>query len=372
MSDFFQHYRVEVGNPTPTAFCNSIDVYQDGTTPLWRDVDGRLWGMSGHSHMGHIGMFCGTCPEDMRELYPIQTAFSVGKAGEAFDAIRFPDGVLPRGSIWPFGLYICPGTHRFFCFFHNESGWNGHGTGYDAWGLCESPKKDSDFRHIGLMHSDDEGRTWHFDRWVLSGEQVGFTELYKPSDDSAAGQPFGIIHLGSGDFSLFADDDYLYLFYSIIRIDMHAEMWDGCDVFVARTRRRNDGVMGDFVKYYNGAFSEPGNLGRETAIAKNSWHPRVVRLKQHDLYLMSSCHIRTHVPQGVVENVIELRTSTDLLHWSEPIRAEKDGKPFGNHYCAIVPKGTENSPFACDDDFYFFLNHNGTDVIAWDAQLIEQ
>ncbi len=24
-------------------------------------------------------------------------------------------------------------------------------------------------------------------------------------------------------------------------------------------------------------------------------------------------------------------------------------------------------PFACDDEFYFYLNHNGTDLLAWDA-----
>ena len=370
MTDFFSRFRVEVGECHPTAMNNAGDIYQDGTTPLWRDTDGTLWGMSGHSHMGHIAMLRGRCLEDLQEVYPIQTQFAVGKAGDAFDGVRYPEGILPRGSIWPFGLYICPVTHRFFCFFHNETAWNGHGTGYDAWGLCETPKLDTDFRHIGLMHSDDEGRHWQFDRWVLTGETVGFTEKYNPNGDGTIGQPTGVIRLGSGDFSLFADEEFLYLFYNVLRVDMTAECWHGGDVFVARTRRRTDGVMGDFVKYYEGAFCEAGNLGKETPIATDSWHPRVVYLKNHHRYLMSSCALRAGATHGVVEDVIQLRVSDDLLHWSEPIRVTKDGRPFGNHYCAVIPKGSELSPFVCDDRFYFCLNHNGTDVLAWDAELV--
>ncbi len=367
--NFWDKYRITVGESRKTAFVNEIGVYQDGTTPMYRDKDGKLWAMSGHSHMGHIGMFCGTELTDMEERYPIQTNFSVGKAGEAFDGIRYPEGVLPRGSIWPFGLYICPNTHRFFCFFHNEGAWNSHGTGYDAWGSCDKPRVDSDFRHVGLMHSDDEGRTWDFDRWVLTGEQVCFTECYNPGAGIAVGQKAEIVSLGSGDFSMFEDGEYLYLFYNILRVDMPKEEWDGGDVYVARTRKRTDGVMGDFVKYYDGAFCEAGNLGKETPIARQSWHPRVVRLKEQGVYLMSSCHLRSHVAKGTVEDVMEIRIGTDLIHWSQPIRLEKDGRSFGNHYGAIIPKGADVSPFECGNEFYICLNHNGTDVVAWDGRL---
>ena len=80
-----------------------------------------------------------TCIEkdDMKKLYEINTNFCVGHADYAFSGIRYPEGNKPVGSIWPFGLYICPNTHRFFCFFHNETGWNGKGTGYDAYGYCK-------------------------------------------------------------------------------------------------------------------------------------------------------------------------------------------------------------------------------------------
>ena len=210
-----------VGPAYESPFLNKIDVYQDGTVPFCRDREGVLWAISGHSHMGHIGMFRGNNLTDMVEAYPLSYNFTVGSAEYAFNGIRYPEGIRARGSIWPFGLYICPVTNRFFAFFHNESGWNGHGTAYDALGPCEIPHYDSDFRHVGLMHSDDCGRTWTFDRWVLTAEQVCFTENYNPNGDLALGQKNGLVTLGSGDFSLYNDPDseYLYLFYNIITVD---------------------------------------------------------------------------------------------------------------------------------------------------------
>ena len=131
-----------------SVFLTRNGIFQDGTTPTFRDKDGKLWALSGHSHAGHIGVFSGTNISTLKELYVAETNFKIGAAGEAFDGVRYPDGIMSRGSVWPFGLFICPVTHRFFAFFHNETGWAGHGTAYDARGLCETPYLDSDFRHI--------------------------------------------------------------------------------------------------------------------------------------------------------------------------------------------------------------------------------
>ncbi len=46
-----------------------------------------------------------------------------------------------------------------------------------------------------------------------------------------------------------------------------------------------------------------------------------------------------------------------------------NGAPFGNHYGAVIPKGAHLSPFECGNEFYICLNHNGTDVVAWEAKL---
>ena len=369
MENFFKNNVFTIEEKTESPFMNKYGVYQDGTTPMYRDTDGRLWAMSGHTHMGHIGMFCGTCLDDLKEVYPIDTAFDVGRAGSAFCGVKYPEDILPRGSIWPFGLYICPGTHRFFCFFHNESGWNGHGTGYVIDGKGDG---EPDFRHIGLMHSDDEGRTWTFDRWVLTSEQVCFSEKYIPDRTVVKGQKKGLTCLGCGDFSLFTEPDgeYIYLYYNLLKIDSETGLWQSCDVYAARTRKRSDGVMGDFVKYYNGEFCEAGNLGKESPIVFNAWHPRVVYSKDHKIFGMSSTHTNWNVDSKyLVDGIMELRTSPDMLCWSEPRRVIYNGTYFGNHYTAIVSEDNSGQPYVVGDSFSILSGHNGTDVMRFKAKI---
>jgi hypothetical protein len=382
MEKFFDRYDLTIGERLRSPFLNAQDIYQDGTTPMYRDTDGTLWAMSGHSHMGHIGMFAGKSLDDMVERWPIITNFCVGHAEYAFSGIRYPEGILPRGSIWPFGLYICPKTHRFFCWFHNETGWNGNGTAYDAYGPCKKPRGDSDFRHVGLMHSDDEGKHWIFDRWVLTGHEAAFTERYNPGAGSAIGQQGETVRFGCGDFCMFieAGGDYIYLFYDIITMSIRDEgvKWLSCDAYVARCRRREDGLMGDFVKYYDGAFCEAGNLGRESAILRDAWHPRVVYSEPEGIYIMTSKPI-VATQRGEIEGVNERRQvmqvsmSEDLIHWSEPQIMYRDGKPWGNHYNAIVPDDTVSQPnILTSDRFSILNNHNGTDVDRYAARLVRK
>ena len=384
---FFEKYQLKIGEGRDTCFNHDNDIYQDGTAPMYRDVDGKLWAMSGHSHCGRIAMFSGTCLDDLKEAWKIQTNFCVGHADYAFDKIKYPEGIKARGSVWPFGLYICPNTHRFFCWFHNETGWKGRGTAYDAYGLCEQPKYDSDFRHVGLMHSDDEGRTWTFDRWVLTAYEVAMTEKYNPGAGNVIGQKEGIICLGSGDFSMFVepDGDYIYIFYNMSRLDMNAECtekaWKACDVYVARCLKRKDGTMGDFVKYYEGSFCEAGNLGRETAILPDAWHPRVVYNQKDETYYMTSkpiISIKNGKITGLENNGIggkamQICTSKDMISWSTPEVVYKDGVAWGNHYNAIVPDDDKNQPNVLTDNKFSILNnHNGTNVIRYSAELIEK
>ena len=123
MSIFPNDYKISVDPMRKTPFLKHTGIRCDGTTPLYRDVDGRLWTINGHSNDGRIAMFCGNTIDDMKELYTIKLNFCDGHADYAFDGIKYPEGIKARGCIWPFGLYICPGTHRFFCFFHNETAW---------------------------------------------------------------------------------------------------------------------------------------------------------------------------------------------------------------------------------------------------------
>ncbi len=65
MKKIFEQYELIIKDEQESPFMNKYGVYQDGTTPMYRDTDGRLWAMSGHSHMGHIAMFAGTCLDDI-------------------------------------------------------------------------------------------------------------------------------------------------------------------------------------------------------------------------------------------------------------------------------------------------------------------
>lgn len=339
--------KIVVGERYKSPFNWDVNIYQDGTVPFCRDKNGKLWAMAGHTNGGIVGMFCGSNLSDMKLEHPALFNFCMGHAEYAFNGIKYPEGVKARGGLWPFGLYICPKTNRFFAFFHNESGWKGCGTAYDSYGPCETPRIDSDFRHIGLIHSDDEGKHWTFDRWVLTAESVCFTDKYNPDGINVLGQKSGKVCLGSGDFSLYIPQksDYIYLFYSMITIDTESKKWLSCDAYVARARKRFDGIAGDFVKYYDGAFCEAGNFGKESVIVKDCWHPRVAYSELLGKYIMASSPINVNSDKNFVKDILELRTSDNLLKWSEPLTVKAGEKPFGAHYQAPVSFNAEGDPY---------------------------
>jgi hypothetical protein len=132
--------------------------------------------------------------------------------------------------------------------------------------------------------------------------------------------------------------------------------------------------MGDFVKYYDGSFCEAGNFGKETAIVRFAWHPRVTYSKKYNKYFMTSSRIK-HPPvfKGVVEDVMQIRESDDMIHWNEPIIANKDGSDFGNHYVAMIEDGTVGQPNVIEgDSFSILTNHNGTDVNRFVSKFIDK
>ena len=349
MKNLLSDYKLEVKAPTLTNIRREDNIVQDGTIPMCRDNEGTLWAICGHTNVGRVSMFKGQTIENLEEAWEIKTNFCVGHSDYAFAGVRYPEGIKSVGSIWPFGLYICPGTNRFFCFFHNESAWNGKGTGYDAYGYCEddTPRNDSDFRHIGLMHSDDQGKNWTFDRWVLTGEKPALTEVFNPGAGNVKGQKLADLYLGSGDFSLFVDpkSDYMYLFYDIIHQNGETKDWLSIDVYVARARKRDDGFMGDFVKYYEGSFCEAGNLGKETMLFKNCWHPRVLYSEVLGAYIMSYTGVNFGEMENVLDKSMYLRTSFDLVNWSEPILVEYNGEPLTNKYFAINSNEEDSQPY---------------------------
>ena len=68
--------------------------------------------------------------------------------------------------------------------------------------------------------------------------------------------------------------------------------------------------------------------------------------------------------------VMQISTSTDLLHWSKPEIVYKDGLPWGNHYNAIVPNDKISQPNVLTENTFSILNnHNGTDVVRYQAEI---
>ena len=125
--------------------------------------------------------------------------------------------------------------------------------------------------------------------------------------------------------------------------------------------------MGDFVKYYEGAFCEPGNFGRETAITHDTWHSRLAYSEKLGCYLMASSPIGKTPEEGIIADYMEVRTSQDMINWSEPVSFEKDGKRFGNHYQAIISyHGKGNPSVITGNEFTVMDCHNGTDVRCHD------
>lgn len=366
MDNLLEGVRFEIAPGGKTVFVNANDIYQDGTLPAWRDEKGMLWALSGHTHLGHIGVFAGQSIHRMRELYRLQTNFVCGRAGNAFDRVKYPEGVLPRGSIWPFGLWIHGPTGRFYAFFHNETGWNAGATGYTAYGQAAG---EPDFRHIGLMHSDDQGRTWDFDRWVLTSHESCYSERYRPDGLLDGGQKEGVICLGAGDFTLFVDpgEEYLYLFYTMLRYDMAGNTILSSDAYAARTAIRADGRIGDFVKYHQGMFCQPGNMGHESIIVHDAWHPAVVYSRALDCYVLSATSM-TAFREG--RDALTLRTGSDLVHWSDPVYVPGEGDSFKKPYFSLINPGESGAHNVIGDEFAILVCHNGTDLMQYHTRLV--
>ena len=68
--------------------------------------------------------------------------------------------------------------------------------------------------------------------------------------------------------------------------------------------------------------------------------------------------------------VMQISASEDMIHWSTPEIVYHNGKPWGNHYNAIVPDDKINQPnILASNEFSILNNHNGTDVVRYRVKL---
>lgn len=93
MKNLIKDKKLLIGNGYETPFANKADIYQDGTVPFCRDKTGKLWAIGGHSHMGHIGMFCGEDLTDMKEAYSVSLNFAWGMR-----IMPLTESLIPKAS----------------------------------------------------------------------------------------------------------------------------------------------------------------------------------------------------------------------------------------------------------------------------------
>ena len=90
-------------------------------------------------------------------------------------------------------------------------------------------------------------------------------------------------------------------------------------------------------------------------------------------FISYSCVQPTGNMKSVVQDIMEVRVSDDMIHWSEPVRLMDGEKEFGNHYVAMVADDKVNQPnIVVGDTFSILSNHNGTDVARHMARFAEK
>lgn len=355
-------WSIGAGADTPIGAAHGV--HPDSVPALCRDGEGALWAIAGHSGYGKIGVYRGETADRLEKLYDADLLFETGAAGAAFggEANRYPDGPLPRGEVWATGLWIvplsatrCPG--RFYALVHNETGWGAGSTGYTAFALEEG---EPDFRHIGMMYSDDQGKTWRFQGWVITAAEPCYTRLFRPDGITEGGQKPGIINLGAGDLSVFyrPDQSMLYCFYSMIRYNMDERRVVVDEVYVARAEVPESGEPGVFLKYHDGCFSSPGNGGAETPVMTGGAEPCAAFHRPTGLFLLTTYN-RTYWGSGPT---LQVCYSDDLVSWTSPVRCVQHHSELSMPYYGLANRDKSQPHHFLGEEFDLLVCSNNTDI----------
>ncbi len=345
--------KISVTTPVPTQFSNANGVWQDGQLAIAWDKKGTCWAILGHTNLGGITRWRGTCPEDLECVGPIKTDFELGEAGIAFDGTRYPDGPLSRGQFWPFGLWIDPDNGDFYLYIHNETGWSAGESGYTALAKTSG---EPDFRHIGLIRSTDQGENWSFVDWIITAHEVCWTENYRP-EDMGPGQSGDFYCLGAGDFCMFENpaDGYMYIFYTLSWQDRLDTAKYRNEICAARSPIEARGRCGTWKKLYEGAFTEDGNGGKETPVIVGGLLPCIRRSEALGKYIMT-----TYNPDAWKkgECTLQMSFSDDLIAWTPPRIIFDDRKDLSYPYYTMIPKDDMGRQFR------LYMESNGTDIMV--------
>ena len=348
----------------PTEISNQNDIHQDAVIGICRDKSGELWALAGHIGYGHIEVLRGTDASNLQTAYPIAINFEYGSAGNAFNGSRYPDGPFSRGEFWPTGFWIDHKTGWFHALIHNETGW---AAGTDAYTVYGQEEGEPDFRHIGYIYSKDQGRTWDFDRWVITAREPCYSELYRP-DHLTQGQAPGIVCLGAGDLSVFyrQETEELFLYYSMIWYDTDGRRTAADKIYCAKSSVGSDGKLREFQKYCDGSFCTTGNCGRESAILSGGAEPCVAYSETAGRFIMTTYN-RTQWEKNAP--TLQVSYSDDLVTWSEPEQCVSEHSELSLPYFTLVGRNAGKPHNHLGDSFHVLANTNNTDVMCFEVDV---
>ncbi|MHB9033502.1 MAG: hypothetical protein ACYC6L_10680 [Anaerolineae bacterium] len=333
-----------------TRWTNANGVCHDSMIAMGRDRSWRLWALFGHTRVGGITLWNGTSVDDLAKLGHVRFNFELGEAGFAFDGVPYPDGVSSRGGLWCMGLWIDHKDDTFYCYIHNETGWGAGATSYTARGYQEG---EPDFRHLGVIVSHDYGKSWDFGGWIISSPEPSWTTAFQ-LEGMTGGQDPDKFSLGAGDMTLFVNDEdqHLYIYFT-------KGGANGTHVYCAKAPMASNGLPGSWLKYYNGSFSEPGNLGQETPVCRNACEPCVVYSTHLKQYLLSSYNGKLwHSGQGACQ----IAFSSDPVHFGEPIPLDPNRKDLSYPYFTMCNANTSGNLTVVGQTYRLIYEGNGTDL----------
>ena len=211
-----------------------------------------------------------------------------------------PKGSFDNGYAGIYGAWNDPQTGEIRAIYHAE----------DQEGMNRLPNGVNGFyASVGLAISGDEGSTFRKAGRILAGHQP----------KNAQGRP----DQGCGEPSLVPDQGhhFLYCYYT----DHTREGNRGVQIGLARSPIADKGAPGSWMKYYEGAFSEPGLGGRETPVvaarpAADALFPNVTYSKALGKYAMVfNILYYADLREGqTAKGGIFGAFSEDLIHWSSP------------------------------------------------------
>ena len=230
--------------------------------------------------------------------------------GDSLDGVTKATQVLTNGAAGEFdngyagigGVYY-HSNGKLYALYHGE----------DQENLPDFPNGVNGFYvSVGLAISEDNGLSFSKAGQVLVCQKDKDWESYAGQADRGSGAPSCVKS---------KDGKYLYAYY----VDFSRVDWRGAQIFMARADVSSDPPLpGNWYKYYNGSFSQPGIKGLDSPVVtyidknySNSGDPFVIHSHYLDKYIMLYC-VDDWFARGNGEfgySGMYVAYSDDAIHW---------------------------------------------------------